>query len=156
MVTNNGTKSKLYYFEINKRFTWTVFFSGSSAFKGKYGFLATAQVSDSCSIHDTCKHPVVRHHYISLKWYDPVKLEGVITEPGSLVSQPSTRTEPAGPSWCAESRLRWEMDFAFWKSTLLTLSPRIYSSDKTALRASGRFIRSNLWCSFSKIIPRTS
>lgn len=90
-----------------------------------------AEVSDSCSIHDTCKHSVVRHHYISFKWYGPVKLEGVVTEPGSVVSQPSTRTEPAGPSCCTESRLRWEMDFAFWKSTVVTLNPRTHLLDKS-------------------------
>lgn len=119
-------------------------FSVSSAFKGKYSFLPMAEVSDSCSIHDTCKNSVVRRHYISFKWYGPVKLDGVVTEPGILVSQPSTRTEPAGPSWHAKSRLRWEMDFAFWKSTLPTLKPRTYLSGKSAMRTSSLFIGSNL------------
>lgn len=120
----------------------------SSAFKGKYSFLPPTEVSDSCSIHDTCKHSVVRHHYISFKWHGPVKLVGVVTEPGSLVSQPSTRTEPAGPSWYAEPTLRWEMDFAFWKSTLLTGKSRTYLSTKSAWKVSGLFIGSNLYYSF--------
>lgn len=73
-----------------------------------------AEGLDSCSIHDTCKHSVVRHHYRSFKWHGPVKLGGVTMEPAARY-----RSHPPGqsrrPGWRAAAGLRWHMGFCVLK-----------------------------------------
>lgn len=66
----------------------------------------SAEVLDACSIHVTCKHSVVRHHYISFKWHGPAEPGHVTMEPAArYLSHPPGQSRQAWLARCSQNKV---------------------------------------------------